>query len=791
MNAEPLFPTDLPEREWAEFQAEGFAAPATGVIYRGTNPPTCGMPLGVIDTGCLDLEPTGLLGYSTIFNSLHPRRGPLNLPCLGVNVKAVHEGMLSGKDPQTWLLTTLDLAGPELMVFHDHYAHHDHWGVKVCSEIHYWGHYPIADLEFVSDAPIGVGLRVWSPFLPGDVAASNTPGAVFEVRLRNRTTEPQEGTLAFSFPGPSEEEAGTTSFRRQSIREQHLNGVVVEAQQAGYALAAIGEPEVRVGGELGTDTHKWAALAWDLPYARSSAGATVAVDFSVSANEERIIRFVLAWYAPEWMGGGTMASGGNAYTHMYAARYEGATEVARFLADRHASLLQRIIAWQEVLYSDGEIPGWLADGLINILHLITETSVWGQAKPPIGDWCGPEDGLFSMNESPRACPQMDCTPCGFYGNWPVVYFFPDAALANLRAYQAYQYPDGRTSWLFGGGASVGIPPYEIARPVPDRPSEPQTTLNGPCYVDMVDRMWLRTGDDSLLTEFYESVKRSTRFTMGLVPEAGDAGLVSIPGGNTEWYEYTADYVGVVPHIGGVHLAQLRMAQRMAEAVGDSEFAEQCADWLQRGSRAMEELAWAGTHYMLFHDPDTGAQQPDIVMSHQLDGQWMTLLHGLQEVFDTERAGVTLDTIARVCPQPSRFGAPVVFCRADGRPLGADDWSPGFWGAHGTHPPGAFMLAMLYLYGGQREQGLEFVKQVLAELARRGWQWDSPCVIDAARAPRVGMDYYQNLLLWAVPAGLQGTDLAGPCQPGGLVDRVMQAAGGAQARASARRSHCAL
>ena len=44
------------------------------------------MPLGGVDTGCIDLETSGLWGYCTIFNSHVPRRGPINLPFLGMSV---------------------------------------------------------------------------------------------------------------------------------------------------------------------------------------------------------------------------------------------------------------------------------------------------------------------------------------------------------------------------------------------------------------------------------------------------------------------------------------------------------------------------------------------------------------------------------------------------------------------------------------------------------------------------------------------------------------------------------
>ena len=55
-------------------------------------------------------------------------------------------------------------------------------GVALVSQIHYWGHYPVVDLEFETDTPVSVGLRAWSSFLPGQVVDSMLPGIVFEVQ---------------------------------------------------------------------------------------------------------------------------------------------------------------------------------------------------------------------------------------------------------------------------------------------------------------------------------------------------------------------------------------------------------------------------------------------------------------------------------------------------------------------------------------------------------------------------------------------------------------------------------
>ena len=453
--------SNLPELEWVEFKAEGFSKPVAGVVHRTAHPALCGMPLGGIDTGCLDLETNGTFGFCTIFNSHVPRRGPLNLPFLGLSVRKDMRTL-----PESWVLSSQKIQGYPS-------GGAGTLGLRRAQnvrEIHYWGHYPVADLDYETDGPASVGLRAWTPFIPGDVAISNTPGAVFEVHLRNITDSALLGTMTFSFPGPSVEEVcGVTHYRHTPI-EGKFSGVEV-ANESGisYALGVIGkEKNLRIGGDLGIDGGAWSRVhtQWgELPVKASQAGTSVAVDFELKAKEEKIIRFVLAWYSPEWKGGGTPMAGGNTYTHMYASRYKNALEVAQLLADQRQSLLERILAWQQVIYTEKQLPVWLRESLVNNLHLITEDSFWAQAKPPIGGWCRPEDGLFGMNECPRGCPQIECIPCSFYGNIPLVYFFPELALSTLRGYKAYQYPDGAAPWIFGGcTSSPPTPPCEMAIP---------------------------------------------------------------------------------------------------------------------------------------------------------------------------------------------------------------------------------------------------------------------------------------------------------------------------------------
>jgi len=85
--------------------------------------------------------------------------------------------------------------------------------------------------------------------------------------------------------------------------------------------------------------------------------------------------------------------------------------------------------------------------------------------------------------------------------------------------------------------------------------------------------------------------------------------------------------------------------------------------------------------------------------------------------------------------------------------------------------------MTYLYGGQREFGLELLERCQGNLMRWGYLWDAPNTFrgDMDTGQRAfGADYYQNMMLWCVPAALTSSDLSVPLQPGGLVARMIAA-----------------
>ncbi|MCL5995843.1 MAG: GH116 family glycosyl hydrolase, partial [Chloroflexi bacterium] len=763
-----------------------------------------------IGTGCIDIEADGRIGLCTVFKRVWgwderdqvyappgkvidvgpAGRGLYNLPFLGLSIGAT-----------TWVLATTPIQG-----------------VETAGRIHYWGHYPIADLEYETSAPVSVGLRAWAPFIPGDVAGSSIPGAVFEVHLRNNSACEQAGTLAFSFPGTAPSQLKQTQFglqqhQNEALASTRLSGIQVAAcdGSTAYALALVDEAPVRFGSALNDDGAAWAAISRRLPDLRQDAacddGLSAALDFVLAPGQERVVRFVLAWRALEWESDFPYGEVHHRYRNRYADVFPTAWSAAQQLVSQHAQLLGRIVAWQQVIYAESGLPIWLRDQLINVLHLIAEDSLWAAAGSPLGDVAfrrnaSYQEGCFALIEGADAAGQPTCIPCDWYGNFPIVFFFPDLAWSNLRALRINMRADGAVPFYLGQGLDLnGCGDAQSGPFAYDR----QRTLNGPCYADLVDRLWHCTGDAGVLREFYPSVKQNTLFTLSRHPAPeGVIGIIAEV--SDEWYE-GMDMRGLTAHAGGARLAQLKIVARMAEALDDAAFARQCHEWVARAAQLLEDRLWEGGSYLLSASPTTGARN-DLVLAFQLDGDWMAHLHGLPGVFRPDRARDTLDTIRRLNAATARGGVLNVVKR-DGRTTTFG----GRMGERCSMPASVFILAMNYMYAGQREVGLETAWRSLDYLVNDlGYTWDMPnmvrCVLRTGPGehtlPRVavtgpdlrqqpaggypwdegrgtddggriyGHDYYQCMSLWALPAALNGQSLAQFVAPGGLVNRVLTA-----------------
>lgn len=798
-----LFPAGLKGAQWNSFPAFGYANSVSGICYRTATAgyfscyvdkpfPCSGMPLGSIDTGALYLEPSGVLGYTSIFNHLTPIGGPLNVPYMGLSAHG-----------RSWVLSTAQTKN---------YAGNNRpsMGVKVLggvSSSDYWGHYPIADIEYDSDSPVQVGLRCWSPFIPGDSKASNTPGAVFEAHLRNTSAAVEKGSLLFNFPGFADHSSKDTSIGwpdlpvKPVMPPPHvtrraapagLSGTWVEDQAWGmsYVLAALGSESVRTGAGLGVDGHHWDAAETTLPpfAAKDDGSSTLAVDYQIPPGQTRVIRIVLAWYAPEWEGNGTPGTGGRRietyapeglalsttgkrFTHMYASRFADAGEVATYLEQNHEQLLRRIIAWQSEVYNDSTLPGWLADALINALYYFAPCSMWAQAKDPIGSWCKPEDGLFALEESPRACPHMSTlSNIGMQGP-TLSFFFPDLALSLLRAIRSTQRENGDVAQLMGRWADPANPmSYDY-----------QEVLSGFCYVSAAYLHWKITGDQAFMREFYPSVKKALEYSFTQRPDLGPSQIIAMPPhrkhawNDIEWFEDRSIY-GYVTHPGGLRIAGAEMLKAWAQAIGDTQHAQQLDVLIAAGKDALQQYLWKGDHYLVYNDPKTG-KTLDAFFSPQLNGQYWARFCGLPAVFPQENVRRVLSVLREKVCNLSRVGMPPIYSMPDGS-LWTSDKTGYLTGEYVYTNHQVIWNALTFIYEGQRNFGLNLLRKNLAlNYLTWGYTWDGPNACSAGGDTgevNYGWDYWFNWSIWNAPAALLNKDITALTQPGGLVHRILQA-----------------
>ena len=690
-----LFPKRDGEVRWQQFAADGFESPVCGIVFE-PGEASCGIPLGGLGTGCMDLDTDGTFGRCSIFNSFVPHRD-IRSPLLWIE-----------RDGRQWIVG------------------------KNATDIEYFGHYPIADLEVRCDADTTVGMRAWCPFILGQAEVSNSPGAIFEVRVRNLGDQTARFNVGFGFDGPSESEA-TAPFERDALTGSIQGHHFRSSEGVGYVLGTV-------GSECSATN-----APWQQPDDDAATACQAVVD--VPPKEERILRFVLAWYAPRWKGNDE-----HDYWHKYRDRFSSAVEVADFLAANHEQLLATILRQQQLVYDQDDLPMWLRDQMVNIMHTIAEDSFWAANSIPPEDWCG-STGIFGLTESPRTAPHV-ALPSDYYGALPLIFFFPEQYRAVLRAYTHFQLPNGEIALGIGSGADLLSPIYHCLH-----------TVNASNFVELIHRLWSATGSEGLLREFYPAVKLAIEYTKSLDRDGdGLPDLDPDPCGNQFYGAWL--WYGTATHPNGYWLAALASAQKMAAAMGDRALVNDCQVWMAHAGRSLEEKLWNGDNYLLYHDTST-EQKSDTILANQLAGHWQARMNGVAPFFPAPRVATVLETVKQNNLPATEFGA-LNAVRPDGS---LDESGPRH--SNEIFPAENLIVAATLAYEGDLDGCKQLAAEVMQNIVlRQKAMWDMPNIVEPVDGKIThGTDFYQMMVIWALPMALRGQSIQEFCADGGFVSEL--------------------
>jgi uncharacterized protein (DUF608 family) len=105
----------------------------------------------------------------------------------------------------------------------------------------------------------------------------------------------------------------------------------------------------------------------------------------------------------------------------------------------------------------------------------------------------------------------------------------------------------------------------------------------------------------------------------------------------------------------------------------------------------------------------------------------------------------------------------------------DDDADGY-GKYSIFAQSTVIFAMTCMYSGDKERSLALAESTWRNLVlKQGLGWDMTHIVHSSDGHKVfGADYNQQSVIWSLPAALEGQDVSGPCEPGGLIYDMLNA-----------------
>ena len=653
------------------FNAPGYSAPVCGAWYKPGEAASA-MPLGGLGTGFIDFSSAASFGDNTIENNwLKPRPTSLS-SYLSVNVAGQNIDLPpNAESPQA---------------------------------LRFWGHYPAADVDFGDPFKnVRVHLRAFAPVIPHDSETSGLPVALFRFRVTNEGKEDTPVEVGIQWensPAASLEATGDEQGRQIADSVVSISdGMQTISPHGSVAIAARADAD-----------------DWTVQAVRTQGTLTKATaKKTLAPGESSIVTLALAWNFPEWI-----SSDGERLRHYYAKHADAGAVMAAALP-KAKQLEERVIAWQEKVYSSN-VPGLLKDAAINSLYILPRNSWWI------------DDGRFFQSESFTGCPITETFVCRFNGSFPLALMWPDLEKATMQAVAAAQADTGEIPFGFGSPAGSRSPYFHVQHPIVS--SE---------FVLLCWRNYRLTGDASFL--MYDRVQKALRYAMTLDKD-GD-GLVNEDPGSDKGFPANQYYDiwpwwGTSAYTGSIWLAALRAGEEMARLQGDQPFADELRGWFERGRASFEQKLWTGHCYRLYNDP-ADKRKSDTLLANGLCGQWFAYAAGLGELLPKDRIDSHISAVLRLNAAATKYGT-VNGVTPDGKP----DVTFRDHSAVLTIGETWNFCAMTAFAGRTDEAVSLFEKSYENILLNQRTPWNIPWSLDPKTgAIKWGINYYSNPCVWTL------------------------------------------
>jgi uncharacterized protein (DUF608 family) len=645
--------------------------------------------------------------------------------------------------------------------------------------ISFTGEYPIATIRYAGHndpMPVAVTLDVFSPFIPLDARESATPGTILKFTVRNTDAQPREITLTGwlqNLVGLDLKGKIRAMSRNKVVKGAGMSSVVMDMRDPAYLDGSTFPSNHPYDGNISLSVLSSQATAdadYDLadsrtgragaekPLGQKLVGAT-ATTLRLQPGESREVIFLLTWFfpnRPSYYADGDLTKiirnrwnealpvkRASILGNMYANWFTSSLDVATWLQHNYAQLSKATYAFHDAYYNNTTLPYWLNQRLLMPAStLATETCQW---------W---SDGKFWAWEGVGSCVGT-CTHVWNYEQ-ALAHLFPELE-RNIRertdlgvSYQKDGSILARNGWggvLIDGDAGTILKVY---------------------------REHLNTPNELFLSRNWPRIKQAARFLMD--EDENEDGLIEKKQANT----YDIAFYGANTYVGGLYLAAVKAAARMAREMNDTAFAAHCDSVADLGSQNTVRQLWNGEYFI--QDVDLTKypkyQYATGCLSDQLFGQTWAHLDHLGYIYPASKVKTALQSIWKynwapdVGPQNTLHKPERVYADPGEAGLLVCTWPksrhPGEEGVRYRDEVWTgieYQVATNMIYEGMTEEALSIIKGVHDRY--------SPEKHNPWNEIECGDHYARAMASWGVLLALEGFDYDGPAKSLGFAPKIQQ------------------
>ena len=551
-----------------------------------------GMPVGGICCGTVYVAGDGRLWVWDIFNQnqfgVITKILPIKLE--GFNKKEISNGdgtlylePLTGTSPlQQGFAISIKQNGTEIIKR----LHEDDW-----DEVIFEATYPVATIKYIDkNFPLEVSLKAFSPFIPGNAKDSGMPATIQSISLKNisgNSIEVEvigwlENKLLFNtakqhsdFNRTNKVETGK-SFKGIALQCSTADHELEKAPDYGNMFfATLSKNAVCIDNINASNNSTVQKIKSLIKESDNSPIAGITTKNKIKPAQETTLDFIISWYTPNidfhYNDSHKDMTVTDANFHYYTTHFDNAISVAAYIAQNYQSLKHDTLLWKETWYNS-TLPWWFLERtFLNISAIATSSTHRFQS------------GRYYAWEGIGCC-HGNCTHVYQYAH-AVSRIFPELERDTRERVDLGIGYDDATGMIRIRGEKTG----------PSIDGQAGTVLR-------IYREHQMNNDYSFLQKNWPKIKKAVAFV--IEQDKNKDGMEDTPMENT----LDALWHGEISWIVGLCIAAVRAGQAMAEEMNDADFAEQCKQYVEKGTKNMETYLFNGEYFIHRPDPEVGKKE---------------------------------------------------------------------------------------------------------------------------------------------------------------------------------------